>query len=200
MGRLVVSMFSTLDGVMQGPGGPGEDTEGGFTQSGWQAPFADAESGAPILASILTQDALLIGRKTYDIWITHWPNATDAIGDHFNAIPKYVASRTLTDPDWTGTTVIRDVPRDVAELKNSFDEIRLWGSGELLQTLLDHDLVDQIDLFIYPVVLGEGKRVFRDGTRPAAFELVGEPQGFPGGSVLVSYRRTGEPSFGSMSD
>ena len=200
MGRLVVSMFSTLDGVMQGPGGPGEDTEGGFEQSGWQAPFSDSESGGIILASILAQDALLIGRKTYDIWVHHWPQAKDAIGDHFNAIPKFVASRTLTDPEWNGTTVVGDVATEVAALKQTYGEIRVWGSGDLLRTLLDHDLVDQIDLFTYPVVLGSGKKVFRDGTLPAGFELVGGPRGFDGGSVLVSYARVAAPKYGSMSD
>jgi dihydrofolate reductase len=200
MGSLTVSMFSTLDGVMQGPGSPGEDTEGGFASGGWQAPFADAESGGLILDSILRQDALLIGRTTYDIWVRHWPQATDAIGDRFNGIPKFVASRTMTEADWAGTTIVRDVPTEVAALRERFDDIRLWGSGELLAALLDHDLVDRIDLFLYPVVLGSGKRVFRDGTLPARFELVGEPQGFGSGSILTSYRRRGMPEFGSMAD
>lgn len=193
MGRLTVTMFSTLDGVMQGPGGRGEDPEGGFEHSGWQVPYADAESGGIILNSILAMDALLIGRKTYDIWVNHWPQARDAIGTHFNAIPKFVASRTLADPSWAGTTVIADVPRQVAELKQTYGETRLWGSGELLASLLAHDLVDEIDLFVYPVVLGSGKRVFRDGTLPASFERVGEPRGFVGGSVLTTYRRAGTP-------
>lgn len=198
MGRLVVSMFSTLDGVMQSPGGTKEDLEGGFAFGGWQAPFSDGGSGKVILESILSMDALLIGRKTYDIWVDHWPQARDAIGNHFNAIPKYVASRSLNDPTWTGTTVVSDVPREVAELKNRHGETRLWGSGELLGSLLTHDLIDQIDLFIYPVTLGSGKRVFREGTPPARFEIVGEPRGFAGGSVLVSYRRAGEPEFEDM--
>jgi dihydrofolate reductase len=180
---------------MQGPGGPGEDVEGGFEQSGWQAPFTDAESGGVILESILGMDALLIGRKTYDIWVNYWPNAHDQIGNHFNSIPKFVASRTLTDADWSGTTILRDVPGEVAKLKRTFSETRVWGSGDLLQTLFAHDLVDQLDLWIYPVALGAGKRVFRDGTVPAAFELIGEPRGFAGGSVLLSYRRHGEPEY-----
>jgi dihydrofolate reductase len=198
MGRLVVSMFSTLDGVMQGPGGPGEDTEGGFEHSGWQAPFAGHDSGTVIVESILGQDALLLGRTTYDIWVHHWPQATDVIGDRFNAIPKFVASRTLTDPEWAGTTVVRDVPTEVAALKQQYDETRLWGSGDLLTTLLAHDLVDQIDLFTFPVVLGSGKRVFRDGSTPAAFEMLGEPRGFEGGVVFASYRRAGTPAFGDV--
>ncbi len=198
MGRLVVSMFSTLDGVMQSPGGRREDLEDGFPLGGWQAPFGDAESGAVILESILSMDALLIGRKTYDIWVHHWPQAKDAIGDHFNAIPKYVVSRSLTDPTWKGTTVIHDVPGEIAALKDRHGETRLWGSGELLASLLEHDLVDQIDLFIYPVALGSGKRVFRDGTVPARFAIVGEPRGFSGGSVLLSYRRDGVPEYEDM--
>lgn len=199
MGTLVVSMFSTLDGVMQGPGRPDEDVEGGFEHGGWQAPFADGESGAVILEQILGQDALLIGRRTYDIWVRHWPQARDAIGDHFNSIPKFVASTSMTEAEWAGTTVLRDVPTEVAALKDTFDEIRVWGSGELLQTLLAADLVDRIDLFLYPIVLGSGKRVFRDGTVPARFDLVGEPRGFGTGSVLVSYARAGEPGYGTMS-
>jgi dihydrofolate reductase len=198
MGRLVVSMFSTLDGVMQGPGGTKEDLEGGFAFGGWQAPFSDEESGAVILQSILSMDALLIGRKTYDIWVNHWPQAKDAVGDHFNAIPKYVASRSLADPTWQGTTVVSDVAREVAELKDRHGETRLWGSGELLASLLAHDLIDQIDLFVYPVALGSGKRVFRDGIPPARFEVVGAPRGFAGGSVLISYRRAGVPEFEDM--
>jgi len=198
VGRLVVSMFSTLDGVIQGPGGPGEDTEGGFPFSGWQAPFAGHDSGTVIVDSILGQDALLLGRKTYDIWVRHWPQATDVIGARFNAIPKFVASRTLADPEWAGTTVLTDVATEVAALKTTFDEIRLWGSGELLAALLGHDLVDQIDLFTFPVVLGTGKRVFREGTTPAAFEIVGEPRGFTGGVVLARYRRAGDPEFGDV--
>lgn len=142
MGELVVSMFSTLDGVMQAPGARGEDPEDGFAHSGWQVPFAEAESGALIVESILGQDALLLGRKTYDIWVRHWPQATDVIGERFNAIPKFVASRSLTDPAWSGTTVLSDVPAEVVALKEAYGEIRLWGSGELLATLLAHDLVD----------------------------------------------------------
>lgn len=198
MGRLVVSMFSTLDGVMQGPGAPGEDVSGGFEYSGWQAPFAGSTSGAVIVQSILSMDALLLGRTTYDIWEQHWPQARDVIGDHFNAIPKFVASRTMTEAAWAGTTIVRDVPTEVAALKKTFGEIRTWGSGELLTTLLAHDLVDQLDLWSYPVVLGSGKRVFRDGTLPAAFEIVGEPRGFDGGASLLSYRRAGTPVVGTM--
>jgi len=184
---------------MQGPGGPGEDVEGGFEQSGWQAPYADEDSGGLILDSILAQDALLIGRKTYDIWVKYWPHMHDAVGDRFNSIPKYVASRSLSNPEWAGTTVVRDVPSEVAALKDVHGDIRVWGSGELMQTLFANDLVDQIDVFTYPVVLGAGKRVFREGTVPSAMELVDGPRGFSRGVVLTSYRRIGSPEYAQIS-
>ncbi|MDQ1549473.1 MAG: hypothetical protein QOD27_1131, partial [Microbacteriaceae bacterium] len=201
-GRLIVNMFMTIDGVMQGPGSPDEDDEGGFAHGGWQAPFAEAESGRVILDELLQMDALLVGRKTYDIFAAYWPNAPadNPIGTHFNRIPKYVASHSAMHTDWSGTTVIRDVPRDVADLKRTHREIRLIGSGDLLQTLLAHDLVDGLSLWIFPVTLGSGKRVFRNGAIPAAFELAAPPLGFASGSVLLSYRRAGDPGYGDMSE
>jgi dihydrofolate reductase len=201
VGRLAVTMFSTLDGVMQAPGQLTEDPSGGFPFGGWQAPYAEAESGGVILEQILGADALLLGRTTYDIWVRHWPNAAegDPVGAHFNGIPKFVASHTLPDETaWRGTTVVRDVPREVAALKQNFGEIRVWGSGELLTTLLAHGLVDVLDLWIYPVVLGSGRRVFRDGVVPAAFDAVAPPRGFANGSVLLSYRNAKPPRFGNM--
>ena len=121
-------MFSTLDGVMQGPGGPGEDVEGGFEQSGWQAPFADAESGGIILESILAMDALFIGRKTYDIWVNHWPQATDQIGN--TSTPSRSSSPRGRWSTRTGAARQHsDVPREVSELEGTYGETRLWGSG-----------------------------------------------------------------------
>ena len=196
MGRLVVSMFSTLDGVMQGPGGPREDVEGGFEHSGWQAPFAGADSGAVIVESILGQDALLLGRKTYDIWVRHWPQARDVIGDRFNAIPKFVASRTLTDPSWPGTTVVSDVAKEVPALKDRFDEIHVIGSGALARSLLAADLVDRLNLYLYPIAFGSGKRLFDAGTVPAAFSLAQQPIAFPKGAVGLVYERAGVPVTG----
>ena len=121
------------------------------------------------------------------------------MGDRFNSIPKYVASRSLSNPEWAGTTVVRDVPSEVAALKDVHGDIRVWGSGELMQTLFANDLVDQIDVFTYPVVLGAGKRVFREGTVPSAMELVDGPRGFSRGVVLTSYRRIGSPEYAQIS-
>jgi dihydrofolate reductase len=199
MGRLVVSMFSTLDGVMQGPGGIGEDEEGGFPYSGWQVPFGDAQAGAVILDRILHTDALLLGRKTYDIWVRHWPHrpAGDVIADRFNAIPKFVASRTLTDPTWAGTSVVKELATEVPALTERFDTVGVWGSSELLPVLFEYELVDRLDLWVYPIALGTGKRVFGDGTPPTGFELDGEPRAY-GPAVLLPYRRGAEPTFGTF--
>ncbi len=200
MGRLVVTMFMTLDQVMQGPGRLEEDDEGGFMQGGWQAPFVDGEAGRVITEQVLEADALLIGRKTYDIFASYWPEVPvdDIIGGHLNRIPKYVASRADLTPDWGGTTVIRDIPQDVVAAKRAHGEIRVIGSGDLLQTLLAHDLVDGLTLWLYPVVLGNGKRVFRDGAMPTAFELAAAPVGFSSGSVLLVYRHRGRPEYGNL--
>jgi dihydrofolate reductase len=202
IGRLIVNMFMTIDGVMQGPGAPDEDDEGGFVHGGWQAPFAEAESGQVILEELLQMDALLLGRKTYDVFAAYWPKAPadNPIGAHLNRIPKYVASRSAIDTRWSGTTAIRDVPGEVAELKRTHREIRLIGSGDLLQTLLTHDLVDGLNLWVYPVTLGSGKRVFPNGAIPAAFELAAPPLGSASGSVLLRYRRAGDPGYGDMSE
>lgn len=198
---LNVNMFMTLDQVMQGPGSSGEDDEGGFEHSGWQAQFGDRESGRLILEQILSMDALLIGRKTYDIWAKYWPFAEpgDTIGAHINSVPRYVASRTLDDPTWAGTTIIRDVPTEVAALKQTHESLMLFGSGDLLQTLLTHDLVDGFNLWMFPLTLGSGKRVFRDGAIPATFDLAVPPVSFESGSVLLTYRRAGAVAYGEMS-
>jgi dihydrofolate reductase len=199
-GRLVINMFMTLDGVMQAPGGPDEDTEGGFTHGGWQAAFVEEEAGKLILDELLEMDALLLGRKTYEIFSNYWPQAPadNPIAAHFNRTPKYVASRSEIATDWVGTTLIQDVARDVIELKRTHREIRVIGSADLLQTLLALDLVDGLNLWMYPATLGSGKRVFQDGAIPAAFELAAPPVGFTKGSVLLSYRRAGDLTYGDM--
>lgn len=143
----------------------------------------------------------MLGRRTYDIFAAHWPHVpgSNPIAAQFNRIPKYVASRTLTAPAWDNTTVLADVPRDVAEIKRRHAEVHLVGSADLLASLLAHDLVDELNLWLAPIVLGSGKRVFGDGTVPAAFELAAAPRPFPGGSVLLVYRRAGVPAYGDMS-
>jgi len=196
MGIIAADLFVTLDGVYQAPGGPGEDEDGGFPYGGWQAPYLDDENGADIMAGIDRLDALLLGRKTYDIFASYWPKQSDPIGDKFNAVPKFVVSRTLGEPAWEGTTVIGDPVRELPGLKERFDEIHTIGSGDLLQTLLDEDLVDRLNLYLYPVAFGTGKRMFRDGVHPAAFRLVQPARTYASGAVGLVYDRVGEPVTG----
>lgn len=197
MGMLAVDLFITLDGVYQAPGGPEEDPEHGFEFGGWQAPYLDDESGAVIGAGIDRLDALLLGRKTYDIFAGYWPNqGDDPIAVKFNAVPKFVASRTLTDPTWEGTTVVSDVATDVRAIKDRFDEIHVIGSGDLARSLLAADLVDRLNLYLYPIAFGTGKRLFDTGTVPAAFRLAEPPRAFPKGAVSLFYERAGVPVTG----
>jgi dihydrofolate reductase len=198
-GRLVVDMFMTIDQVMQAPGAPGEDVAGGFEHGGWQAPYSDAESGAAITDDVLRMDALLLGRRTYDIFAEYWPNAAsgDPIGAKLNGVPKYVASRSGLEPTWQGTTVIADIATEVDALKRRHREIHLIGSSDLLQSLLEHDLVDELSLWLYPIVLGTGRRVFTRGI-PAAFELIEAPVAYPAGSVHLRYGRAGDVEYGDM--
>ena len=198
MGIIQVDLFLTLDGVYQGPGGPDEDRSGGFELGGWQGAYFDDESGATIGAGIERIDALLLGRRTYDIFAGYWPEHADAdpIAAKFNTVPKFVVSRTLTDPSWEGTTVLTEVAAEVRALKDRFGEIHVIGSGDLVRTLLREDLVDRLNLLLYPLVLGSGKRVFGDGTVPAAFTLVQPPRAFPKGAVSLVYERAGDPVTG----
>src|SRR4029453_6753723 len=171
MGILSVDLFIPLDGVFQAPGGPDEDREGGFEFGGWQAAYSDVESGEAIMAGINRIDALVLGRKTYDIFAGFWPNrgGDDPIAVTFNALPKFVVSRSLTDPAWEGTTALSDVA-EVGALKNQFKDVHVIGSGDLVRSLLEADLVDRLNLFLYPLTFGQGKRLFADRTRgPAGF-------------------------------
>ncbi len=197
MGIVVVDLFITLDGVYQAPGGPEEDPSEGFEYGGWQAPYLDDESGAFIGAGIDRLDALLLGRKTYDIFADYWPEHTDTqVGAKFEEVPKFVASRTLTDPKWSGTTVISDVETGIPALKERFDEIHVIGSGALARSLLAVDLVDRLNLFLYPIAFGSGKRLFDTGAVPAAFSLAQQPIAFPKGAVSLVYQRAGVPVTG----
>ncbi|WP_066301119.1 dihydrofolate reductase family protein [Arthrobacter luteolus] len=198
MGRLSLDLFITLDGVYQAPGGPDEDPEGGFEYGGWQAAYSDEETGASIMANIDSMDALLLGRKTYDIFAAFWPvqSAGDPIAAKFNAMPKFVVSRSLADPAWDGTAVLRG-PADVAELKDRFNDIHVIGSGDLARPLLEAGLVDRLNLFLYPLTFGTGKRLFPDGAGvPAAFALAEAPKGFPKGAVSLVYELAGDPITG----
>jgi len=200
MGILAVDLFITLDGVYQAPGLPDEDSSGGFEYGGWQAPYFDDESAAMIGAGIDRLDALLLGRTTYDIFAGYWPNQGDhPIAVKFNAVPKFVVSRTLTAASWPGTTVVSDQANEVPALKERFNEIHVIGSGALARSLIEADLVDRLNLYLYPVVFGVGKRLF-EGAVPAAFHLAEPPVAFPKGAVLLVYDRAGAPVTGMAID
>lgn len=199
MGRLVVDMFTTLDGVVQSPGAPTEDKEGGFRHGGWQGAFLDEESGKELAKRFPKFDALLLGRKTYDIFAGYWPKQPkNDFSEHLNTVTKYVASRTLKKVDWQNSNLIEgDAVQAIPKIKQNHKEVRVIGSGDLVQTLLEHDLVDRFNLWLYPVVLGSGKRLFGKGAVPARLELV-ESKSFPSGAVLLVYERTGKPAYVDM--
>jgi dihydrofolate reductase len=199
MGKLVVNTFTTLDGVMQAPGMPEEDREGGFDQGGWQVPYFDEESGQVMAEGMASFDALLLGRKTYEIFASYWPNAPadDPVAERLNKAPKYVASRTLANVTWENSTLLEgDIENEVPRLKEAYNEIHTSGSGNLVQSLMKRGLVDQYNLWVYPLLLGSGKRLFGDGTMPTALRLV-ESKTFGNGAVLLSYQPTGKPEYGS---
>ena len=201
MGKLIVTEFMTLDGVAQAPGGPDEDREDGFAHGGWQAPVADEEAGEAMFEQASTMDALLLGRKTYEIFAGYWPNASPDVPftGLLNGVPKYVPSRTLSGPlGWEGSTLITgDLTEHVTDLKGRFDEIHVIGSLDLVQSLLRLGLVDRMNLWVYPVLLGSGKRVFADGTVPTALHLTASTS-YPSGGLHLSYESAGVPTYGSM--
>lgn len=199
MGSLVVDMFITLDGVVQSPGGPSEDTEGRFEHGGWHGAFLDEESGKEIAKNFPKFDALLLGRKTYDIFAGYWPKQPkNAFSEQLNTVTKYVASRRLRKLDWQNSKLIEgDVAGTVPRIKQKHEEVRVIGSANLVQTLLRHDLVDRFNLWLLPVVLGSGKRLFGEGTVPARFKLV-ESKPFPSGAVHLVYERAGKPTYVDM--
>jgi dihydrofolate reductase len=198
VGVISVDLFLTLDGVYQAPGGPDEDREGGFEFGGWQGAYSDEELGEAIGAGIDRMDALLLGRRTYDIFAGYWPQHGDdsPIAAKLNAVPKFVVSRSLTDPAWAGTTALSDVAR-IRALKDRFDEVHVIGSGDLVRSLLEADLVDRLNLLLYPLTFGSGKRLFADGTGvPTAFRLAQPPKGFRKGVTWLVYERAGAPVTG----
>jgi dihydrofolate reductase len=202
MRKLAVGTFLTLDGVMQAPGGPDEDREGGFPYGGWLVPYSDEKFGEIMTEWTLRAGGFLLGRKTYEIFAASWPNATDpddAIAEALNSRPKYVASRTLARLEWSHARLLEgDVAEAVARLKaGPGDEIQVHGSGNLVQTLLAHDLVDTLRLWHFPVVLGSGKRLFGEGTVPARFRLV-DSEVTAAGAVLHVYERAGRPLYGEV--
>ncbi len=202
--RLTVTTFQTVDGVMQAPGGPDEDRDGGFEHGGWLVPHFDEETGAFMDETFRKASAFLLGRRTYDVFATHWPHVEDQdepVAHGLNTLPKHVASRTRTgDLDWAGASVLGAddaLVERIRELKAGGDgELQVHGSAGLLGTLFAHELVDELRLLTFPVVLGTGKRVFAGGAAPAALRLA-ESRTTSGGVTIGVYERVGRPAYGS---
>ncbi|CAI9391023.1 dihydrofolate reductase family protein [Microbacterium sp. T2.11-28] len=197
-GRIHIDIFSTLDGVGQSPGGIEEDTSGGFRYGGWQGPVTDDVVGAEIMAGIDALDALLLGRRTYDIWAPYWPaygeGAAHPIAAKFNSVPKYVASRGRPSLEWQGSEQLGpDTLAEVAALRERHREIHVVGSLDFARTLLDAQLFDVLNLWVFPVVLGEGKRVFPEGVEAARLALLEPPLVAGTGAVLLRYGPAGRP-------
>lgn len=202
MPKIVVNAFLTLDGVMQAPGGPDEDRESGFVHGGWMAPYSDDELDRIVVDGFADADGFLLGRKTYDIFAGYWPRFTDPanpVASALNARPKHVVSRRLERVDWNNSRLIEgDVVAGLQELRRQPGRtVQTWGSAELLQTLLEHDLVDEYRLFVFPVLLGTGKRLFAGGTAPAALRRVESVSGSKGGTYL-RLERAGKPGYGRV--
>jgi dihydrofolate reductase len=197
MRKLAVNMFMSLDGVVQSPGGPDEDPTGGFTLGGWGAPYFDEEMMQRVAESAPYE--LLLGRGTYEIFAAHWPDDEGPIADHLNSTRKHVASTTLKEVDWNNSTLITgDVAEYVATLKSEDGpEIQVHGSPGLVQTLLEHDLIDEFRLWIFPIVVGTGKRFFGAGAIPAALKLVDSKVSKTGVTINV-YERAGDINTGSF--
>jgi dihydrofolate reductase len=202
--RLTLHTFLTIDGVMQAPGGPDEDPEGGFPFGGWTFPYGDEDSPNPMVGWFDKADAFLLGRRTYDIFSSYWPKVTDPdnpFATKLNSLPKYVASRTLEAVDWEGASLLRgDAVEQVRELKaQAGGELQVHGSGDLAQTLIEHDLVDEYRLLTFPVHLGSGKKLFRDGVRPGALRLTSTASTGTG-VVIATYEPDGPPRLGAYPD
>lgn len=191
MRKLIVIEFLSLDGVMQAPGAADEDTSGGFEHGGWALPYFDDVLGAAAAEGMAATDAYLFGRRTYDIMARHWPTAPsdDSFAAHLNSTPKYVASRTLQRLEWENSTLIEgDLPTAVAELKRQAGgDIAVLGSGDLIQTLIEHDLIDEYSLTVHPIVLGTGKRLFPDPGQVRRLRLA-DSTITSTGSLLLTYR------------
>jgi dihydrofolate reductase len=200
MRKLIVSTFVTLDGVMQAPGGPGEDDEGGFTHGGWSVNYWDDQMGEVMGEAMSTGFDLLLGRKTYDIFAAYWPKAPEEAGSKpLNDATKYVASRSRPALDWARSILIEgDAAEGIAALKQADGpELQVHGSGNLIQTLIRNNLVDEYRLWVFPVVIGTGKRLFADGTIPAGLRLVDHKVSTTG-VTIGTYESAGEIVTGSF--
>ena len=203
MGQLIVTEFVTLDGVAQAPGGPDEDHDGGFVHGGWQAPLGDPGSGGVVFEEAKSMDALLLGRRTYEIFSAYWPEASTEIPFTalLNGVPKYVASRTLTAPlSWHGSELLSaDLAESVRSLKDRYDEVHVIGSLDLVQSLLRSGLVDRLNLWMYPVLLGSGKRLFAGGTVPTTLRLT-QSVTYPSGTLHLTYQTAGTPRYANLGE
>ena len=191
MRKVIVLEHISIDGVIQAPGGPDEDTSGGFAYGGWIAPYSDDVLGTVLSKQMNLPFDLLLGRTTFDIWEPYWPQHADA-WPGVNTATKYVASNTRTSSQWQPSVFLDgDIAEKVAKIKGQpGPDLNVWGSGNLLQTLIKHDLVDTFWLMNYPITLGVGKRLFADGTLPAAFKVT-ESNVTPNGVIVVNYERAG---------
>jgi dihydrofolate reductase len=198
--KLIVSTFLTLDGVMQAPGGPGEDDSGGFAHGGWSVNYWDDQMGEVMGAAMSVPFDLVLGRKTYDIFAAHWPHATEEDGAKpLNDATKYVASRSQPTLEWSNSVLIEgDAAEGIAALKKEDGpELQVHGSANLIQTLLRHNLVDQYRLWVFPLVIGSGKRLFSQGTIPTGLKLL-DCQVSTTGVMIGTYEPTGEIATGSF--
>jgi dihydrofolate reductase len=197
MRKVIVIEFLSLDGVIQAPGGPEEDPSDGFAYGGWEVPYRDEVVGAAIKRQMNMPFDLLLGRKTFEIWAPFWPHHWD-IWPGVNPATKYVASNTMTSHEWQPSVFLSgDIAEKVSKLKQQQGkDLHVYGSANLLQTLLKHDLVDAFWLKIYPLTLGSGKRLFAEGTIPAAFKVT-ESKVSPNGIIIVNYERAGTITTGS---
>jgi dihydrofolate reductase len=201
MRALVVTTFLTLDGVMQAPGGPGEDPSGGFTHEGWLVPFFDDAMGAQVDGWFTRAQDFLLGRGTYEIFHASWPKmiSDDPVSQGINFKTKYVASRTLSSLEWDTAQLLQGDVGDVVRKLKAEDggELQVHGSPGLIQTLLAEDLIDELRLIVFPVVVGRGKRLFGEGTVPRTWRLLTHTT-TPTGAVVLSYERAGEVETGAM--
>lgn len=198
MRKIIVLTFVSLDGVMQAPGGPTEDTSGNFTHGGWTVPYFDDFLGEVMGGQMGQPFDLLLGRKTFEIFASYWPEAEGG-ENPINEAKKYVASNSITGHDWQNSVFLNgDVAAQIRELKQQDGpDLQVHGSSELIQTLLEHDLVDEFWLKIFPVTLGTGKRLFGEGTIPVSYELT-ESKSSPNGVIVATFKRAGDVRTGSF--
>jgi dihydrofolate reductase len=201
MRRIIINEHLSLDGVIQGPGGPDEDTSGGFELGGWSAKYGDEISGKSMMDAMAENYDLLLGRVTFDIWEPYWPNQSGPIADKFNGIKKYVATKTRTESSWEGTVLLNgDTIEQVKALKASDGpDLHMWGSADFIQSLFENGLIDKMNLWIYPVVLGKGKKLFAGGTMPGGFKLVKHAVASTG-LICTSYETNGEVLIGNAGE